>query len=66
MQKDGQNREEKCPPVKEPSEPSEADSEDKYFDKIKGFRNKISMKGAKQGLKTTWGIKVIKTILPKE
>ena len=45
MKKDDQNREEKWPPLKEPSEPSEDDSRDKYFDKIKGFKNKRSIKG---------------------
>ena len=40
----GQNHEEKWPPVKGPSEPSEVDSEDKYFDKIKDFKNKRSIK----------------------
>ena len=37
--------------MKGPSEPSEVDSKDKYFDKIKGFKNKRSIKGVKQGLK---------------
>ena len=40
MQKDDQNHEEKWPPVKGPSEPSEVDSGDKYFDKIKGLKTK--------------------------
>ena len=43
MKKDDQNHEEKRPPMKRPSEPSEVDS-DKYFDKIKGFKNKRSIK----------------------
>ena len=37
MRKDGQNRKEKWPPIKEPIELYEVDSENKYFDKIKGF-----------------------------
>ena len=44
MRKDGQNFEEKWPPVKGPSKPSEVDSENKYFDKIEGFENKKSIK----------------------
>ena len=52
--------------MKGPSEPSKVDSGDKYFDKIEGFENKSAIKGVKQGLKTTWGIKVIEMILPKE
>ena len=34
MKKDGQNPEEKWPPVKGPSEPSEDNSGDKYLDKM--------------------------------
>ena len=44
MCKNGQNHEEKWPPLKGTSEPSEVDSGDKYFDKIKGFKNKRSIK----------------------
>ena len=38
--------------MKGPSEPSEVDSENKYFDKIEGFENKKSIKkGLNRGLK---------------
>ena len=41
--------------MKGPSEPSEVDSEDKYFDKIKGFKNKRSIKRLNRDLKRIEG-----------